>query len=96
MMDCLQDSFDYDTIEQELTNATFIDDVVMKYCNRFPIFQKCVAAALNKAKPCFDEEEIQSMEKTLDLIKEVKDFMCYRNGFRLSCKVPQYSTSKSN
>lgn len=86
-MDCLQDSFDYDTIEQELTNATFIDDIVVKYCNKFPIFQKCVTAIINKAKPCFDKEEIQSMHDALDLIKAVRDFMCYRNGFRLSCNI---------
>jgi len=77
-------------IEAELTEAKktgSMDEVFTKYCKKWPDIYNCFDNATATIRQCLTEQEDKSFNKTLDIIQEMQEFMCFKDGDRLACKL---------
>lgn len=63
-----------------------MDEVFAKYCNKWPLIYGCFDNVTFYMRQCMDNQETESFNKTLGIIKELKEFMCFKDGDRLASK----------
>lgn len=71
---------------EEAQKTGSMDEVFGKYCNKWPQIYGCFDNATVYMRQCMDRNEEESFNKTLDIIKELKEFMCFKDGDRLASK----------
>lgn len=79
-------------IEAELTEAKktgSMDEVFTKYCKKWPDIYNCFDNATATIRQCLTEQEDKSFNKTLDIIQEMQEFMCFKDGDRLALFVAE-------
>lgn len=87
MKNCLESQINATQVQDELklaeTNGS-MDEVFAKYCKRWPEIYGCFDNASLYLRQCLDPKEIESFNKTLDIIEDLKEFMCFKDGDRLA------------
>lgn len=63
-----------------------MDEVFGKYCKKYPEIYKCVEEVTEKVKPCLSAEEQKTLSKTLTIVGELKEFICFKDGDRIASK----------
>ncbi|XP_044754795.1 uncharacterized protein LOC123313821 [Coccinella septempunctata] len=89
---CIEDLVDLDTIKKEIEESKktgSMDEVFGKYCKKRPEFKKCVDKFLEKLKLCLIDDERKNLETVLNLIKELGEFACYKDGDRIAMFVAE-------
>lgn len=89
---CIEELVDLDTIKKEIDESKktgSMDEVFGKYCKKRPEFKKCVDKFLEKLKLCLIDDERKNLETVLNLIKELGEFACYKDGDRIASEFEQ-------
>ncbi|XP_045474734.1 uncharacterized protein LOC123680732 [Harmonia axyridis] len=92
LQSCVEDLIDLDTIKKEIEESKktgSMDEVFGKYCKKRPEFKKCVDKFLEKLKLCLIDDEKKNLETVLNLIKELGEFACYKDGDRIAMFVAE-------
>ncbi|KAL3270156.1 hypothetical protein HHI36_009214 [Cryptolaemus montrouzieri] len=66
-----------------------MDEVFGKYCRKRPQLKACSDKFLDKMKLCLAEDEKKSLNTVLDLLKELGEFACYKDGDRIAMFVAE-------
>lgn len=86
---CVEKYLNATQVQSELDEAKktgSMDEVFAKYCNRWPQIYACFDNATIYMRQCMDDKEIEAFNKTLGIVKELKEFMCFKDGDRLASK----------
>lgn len=63
-----------------------MDDVFGKYCRKRTDIKQCVEKVIEATKPCLEDNEKEALNITINIIKELGEFACYRDGDRIASK----------
>ncbi|KAJ3643496.1 hypothetical protein Zmor_026204 [Zophobas morio] len=80
---CLGDHINVKIFQDELEESKkrgAMDEVFGKYCRKYPEIYTCIEAVTDKLKPCLDSKEEETMNKTLQIVGTLKDFICRNDG----------------
>lgn len=89
---CMQGLMDADTIKAEIEEAKktgSMDEVFGKYCNKRPKIQSCLDMVTDKVKLCLDDNEKDALNITLDIVRQLGDFICFKDGDRIAMFVAE-------
>lgn len=89
---CVEDLISLDTLRKEIEDAKktgSLDEVFGKYCNKRPQFKQCFEGFLTNLKKCLTTAEIDNMNIGLDVIKQLGDFACHKDGDRIAMFVAE-------
>ncbi|KAL1502045.1 hypothetical protein ABEB36_007249 [Hypothenemus hampei] len=84
---CLRSYVDEAKIKNELEVAKHngtIDEVFDKYCKKWPNVYGCLNNTLTSVRKCLSTNESKSFDKSLDIIHEMQQFICFKEGDRLA------------
>ncbi|XP_063930534.1 27 kDa hemolymph protein-like [Zophobas morio] len=84
---CIEAQLNATEIQAELEESKktgSMDEVFGKYCQKYPEIYKCITTVTEKVKPCLDPQEQDTMNKTLNVVDEIKEFVCYKDGDRIA------------
>lgn len=71
---------------EESKKTGSMDEIFGKYCRKYPEIYQCVETVVEKIKPCLDPAEQSTMNQTLKIIGELKEFVCFKDGDRIASK----------
>lgn len=71
---------------EEAKKTGSMDEVFGKYCNKRPQAKECVLSFIDSIKPCLEETEKQALNVTLGVVKQLSEFVCFRDGDRIASK----------
>ncbi|KAJ8982432.1 hypothetical protein NQ317_007780 [Molorchus minor] len=80
--ECVESYVNYTVVEEELNEAKktgSMDEVFEKYCKKWPEIYACFDNVTLLARSCMDDAE-----KSLEIVKELQEFMCFKGGDRLA------------
>ncbi|KAF7282127.1 hypothetical protein GWI33_003138 [Rhynchophorus ferrugineus] len=89
---CITTHVNVTQIQPELDEAKktgSMDVVFAKYCKKWPEVYACVENVTLIVRQCLTETEEKSFNKTLTIIDELKEFMCFKDGDRLAMFVAE-------
>ncbi|XP_066155701.1 27 kDa glycoprotein-like [Euwallacea fornicatus] len=89
---CLSLYLNSSEIQTELEEAKktgSMDEVFAKYCNKWPNVYKCFDTASETVRTCLNQQEEGSFNKTLDIVQELQEFVCHKDGDRLALFVAE-------
>ncbi|XP_063922247.1 uncharacterized protein LOC135136731 [Zophobas morio] len=69
---------------EEAKKTGSMDEVFGKYCNKRPKLASCVQDFTDKLRPCLNSDENKALNTTLNVLKQLGDFVCYRDGDRIA------------
>lgn len=64
-----------------------MDEVFAQYCKKWPDVYSCFHDATLTVRRCLSEKEKKAFNKTLDIVNEFQQFMCFKDGDRLASKI---------
>ncbi|XP_063930592.1 27 kDa hemolymph protein-like isoform X2 [Zophobas morio] len=84
---CTQTHFNIAEVQHELniarTNGT-MDEVVLKYCLRYPQIDKCLRKGYDAVKTCLNSTEQAIVQESLKFAGDLIKQMCLKDGTRLA------------
>lgn len=89
---CIEKYVNFTTIEEELEEKKktgSMDEVFSKYCKKWPDIKGCFDKAVSISRSCMDKKEEDAFNRTLDIINDLQEFMCYKDGDRLAMFVAE-------
>ncbi|EFA09742.1 27 kDa hemolymph protein [Tribolium castaneum] len=89
---CLEAQMNATQIQLEVEEAKktgSMDEIFGKYCRKYPEIYQCVEVVIGKVKPCLDEKEKDTMNQTLKILDELKEFVCFKDGDRIAMFVAE-------
>jgi hypothetical protein len=84
---CLEAHLNATVIQEEIEKSKktgSMDEVFGKYCKKYPEIYACVEKVTDKMKLCLDPAEQETMNKTLKIVGELKEFICFKDGDRIA------------
>uniref|UniRef100_V5I8Q2 Hemolymph protein n=1 Tax=Anoplophora glabripennis TaxID=217634 RepID=V5I8Q2_ANOGL len=66
-----------------------MDEVFGKYCNKWPSIYACLDNVTLTARSCMDDKEEVAFNKSLQIVSELQEFMCFKDGDRLAMFVAE-------
>ncbi|CAG9760518.1 unnamed protein product [Ceutorhynchus assimilis] len=79
-------------IQNELEEAKktgSMDEVFKKYCGKWPDVYGCADNATATIRRCMTSQEDKAFNKTLAIVEELQEFMCFKDGDRLAMFVAE-------
>ncbi|RZC39450.1 uncharacterized protein BDFB_010644, partial [Asbolus verrucosus] len=89
---CLQGFVDFNVLKNEVEEAKktgSMDEVFGKYCAKRPTLSSCTQTFINALRPCLNAEEKKALNITLDILKQLGEFVCFRDGDRIAMFVAE-------
>uniref|UniRef100_V5GLV5 Hemolymph protein n=1 Tax=Anoplophora glabripennis TaxID=217634 RepID=V5GLV5_ANOGL len=89
---CIKDIIDVDKIKTEVEEAKktgSMDEVFGKYCGKRPQIRECVKKVYDAVQPCLEENEKNALNVTGNIVRQISDFACYRDGDRIAMFVAE-------
>lgn len=86
---CIEQYLNFTIIDEELKNARktgSMDEVFAKYCDLWPEIYGCLNTTIDLVRKCMSIQEKKAFEKTLEIVTNLKEFMCFKEGDRLASK----------
>ncbi|CAG9862046.1 unnamed protein product [Phyllotreta striolata] len=86
-IECIQNYINATKIQTELEDAKAtgsMDEVFAEYCKKWPDIHECFDNATNIARQCLNKQEESALNKSLDILDELQEFMCFKDGDRLA------------
>uniref|UniRef100_A0A1I8MR28 Uncharacterized protein n=1 Tax=Musca domestica TaxID=7370 RepID=A0A1I8MR28_MUSDO len=87
LAECVNGIINYTAIQEEITIASpngDLDMVFNKYCLKRPEAMACVEAFNSKLTPCLDDEERESQDVFMRIIKSLLNFVCHKGGDQIA------------
>ncbi|KAJ8954733.1 hypothetical protein NQ318_011427 [Aromia moschata] len=84
---CVKGIINVDKIKTEVEEAKktgSMDEVFGKYCEKRPQIKDCLQKVYDAVQPCLEDGEKKALNLTIDIVKQIGDFACYRDGDRLA------------
>jgi hypothetical protein len=69
---------------EESKKTGSMDEVFGKYCAKRSKVVTCVNSFISNLRPCLNAEENKALNVTLDILKQLGEFLCYRDGDRIA------------
>ncbi|KAJ8931796.1 hypothetical protein NQ314_015252 [Rhamnusium bicolor] len=89
---CIERYVNFTVVQEELEKAKetgSMDEVFGKYCKKWPSIYKCFDDVTSTARLCMDDNEEKAFNKSLVILNELQEFMCYKDGDRLAMFVAE-------
>ncbi|KAG5898151.1 hypothetical protein JTB14_034007 [Gonioctena quinquepunctata] len=89
---CVEAYINMTVVQEELEEAKktgSMDEVFAKYCKKWPDIYTCFDNATVLARQCMREKEEASFNKTLEILAELQEFSCFKDGDRLAMFVAE-------
>lgn len=89
---CIEGYVNVTVVQEELEVAKktgSMDEVFVKYCKKWPDILACLDNTTAIARTCMDEKEEDVFNKTLNLLNDLQNFMCFKDGDRLAMFVAE-------
>lgn len=89
---CIKAIIDVEKIKTEVEEAKktgSMDEVFGKYCGKRPQIKECVKKVYDAAQPCLEESEKNALNVTGNILTQISDFACYRDGDRIAMFVAE-------
>jgi len=89
---CLQGLVDVETLKNEVEEAKktgSMDEVFGKYCAKRPIVANCVRNFTDTISLCMEDAEKQALNITLEIVKQLGEFICFKDGDRIAMFVAE-------
>ncbi|CAH1104370.1 unnamed protein product [Psylliodes chrysocephalus] len=89
---CLENLIDIDAFKNELDESKktgSMDEVFDKYCKKRPQFRECLKKTYDAVKPCLEQNENNAINLTSNILQQLGDFACFKNGDRLAMFVAE-------
>lgn len=67
-----------------------MDEVFGKYCKKWPEIYGCLDNVTATARSCMDNKEEAAFNKSLQILSELQEFMCFKDGDRMASKYITY------
>ncbi|XP_050304701.1 27 kDa glycoprotein-like [Anthonomus grandis grandis] len=90
--DCVTQYINGTQINEELEEAKktgSMDEVFTKYCKKWPDVYSCFNNVTTTVKKCLNEKEETVLDKSLKIVQDFQEFMCFKEGDRLAMFVAQ-------
>ncbi|RZC34399.1 DUF1397 domain containing protein [Asbolus verrucosus] len=84
---CIESHLNFSQIQLEVEEAKktgSMDEVFGKYCKKYPEIHQCLEGVTDKVRPCLDLNEQDTLNKTLEIVQELKEFVCFKDGDRIA------------
>lgn len=85
---CLQELVNVTVLQEEMRLAGptgDVDLVFKKYCDKKPLFEKCINSFINTLEPCLEQQEKDNLKTVNNVTNSLFDFICFKEGERLAC-----------
>ncbi|CAH0555393.1 unnamed protein product [Brassicogethes aeneus] len=92
MKTCIKGIINIESIKTEVEESKktgSMDEVFGKYCKKRPEVKACLQKGIDAVKPCLEDTEKEAMNKTLNVIRELGEFICFRDGDRIAMFVAE-------
>lgn len=89
---CITDKVNISNIQDELEEAKktgSMDEVFAKYCQKWPDVYQCVENVTVTVRSCMTEKEEKAFNKSLEIMEDLQEFMCFKDGDRLAMFVAE-------
>nr|XP_023020011.1 uncharacterized protein LOC111508663 [Leptinotarsa decemlineata] len=89
---CLKKLIDVEKFKNEIEEAKktgSMDEVFAKYCNKRSEMEACIRKTYNALEPCLESNEKQVINFTANILKQLGDFVCAKDGDRLAMFVAE-------
>lgn len=89
LQECLQAQVNVTLLQEEIEESKktgSMDEVFGKYCKKYPDIYGCFDKVTEIAKQCMTDGEKKSLNLTMNIVKELKEFVCYKDGDRIASK----------
>lgn len=86
---CFQNFINPSVLKDEVEAAKktgSMEEVFGKYCRKRPQLIPCVQNFTNSLRPCLNDEEKNALNISIDIMKQLGEFVCYRDGDRIASK----------
>ncbi|VEN62900.1 unnamed protein product [Callosobruchus maculatus] len=90
--ECMERYINASVVQEELEKAKetgSMDEVFGKYCKRWPDIQACFQNATSFARQCMDIKEQDAFNRSLTILQELQEFVCFKDGDRLAMFVAE-------
>ncbi|XP_073828316.1 27 kDa hemolymph protein-like [Musca autumnalis] len=87
LSECINGIINYTAIQEEIAIASpngELDVVFNKYCLKRPEAMACIEAFNTKLTPCLDEEERNSQDVFMRIIRSLLNFVCHKGGDQIA------------
>lgn len=84
---CLQGFVDIEIFKNEVEESKktgSMDEVFGKYCAKKPKISHCVKNFTDSLEPCLDVDEKNALNLTLNILRQLGEFVCYKDGDRIA------------
>lgn len=87
LAECINGILNFTAIQEEINVASpkgELDTVFNKYCLKRPEAVTCIETFNGKLTPCLDEEERESQDVFMRIIKRLLSFVCHKDGDQIA------------
>ncbi|XP_060528512.1 27 kDa hemolymph glycoprotein-like [Cylas formicarius] len=92
LKNCVTTHVNASQIQDELEEAKktgSMDEVFAKYCKKWPDVYQCVENVTSTVRQCMSDQEEKAFNKSLNIMQELQEFMCFKDGDRLAMFVAE-------
>ncbi|CAG9860593.1 unnamed protein product [Phyllotreta striolata] len=89
---CIENLISIDAFKTELEvsrQSGSMDEVFNKYCKKIPKFRACIKKTYDALEPCLEEKEKNAVNFTSNIVQQLGEFACFKNGDRLAMFVAE-------
>ncbi|EFA10305.2 uncharacterized protein LOC656540 [Tribolium castaneum] len=89
---CMSEFVSLSTLEAEVMESKktgSMDEVFGKYCKKRSQLATCVQSFINNLRLCLNAEEQNALNITLNIVKELGEFACFKDGDRIAMFVAE-------
>lgn len=87
LAECVNGIINFTAIQEEINIASpngDLDVVFNKYCSKKPQAIACIETFSSKITPCLDEEERESQNVLMRIVKSLLNFVCHKDGDQIA------------
>lgn len=92
VQNCVSQKINGSQLQEELEEAKksgSMDEVFAKYCNMWPSVYGCVENVTTTLRSCLTEKEQKAFNQSLNIVQDLQQFMCVKDGDRLAMFVAE-------
>lgn len=89
---CIEQYINFTRVQKELDKAKktgSMDEVFGKYCKKWPSMYACFDNVTSIARSCMNDNEKKAFNKTVDILLELQEFVCFKDGDRIAMFVAE-------
>ena len=97
MMECITNLVNVTALQEEIEKARptgDLDTVFNKYCKKRNIAMDCVTNFTKSIEPCLEEEEKKHKTVFTNIIENLLNFVCFKDGDQIACECFNHSIKK--